>query len=86
MLPVKIAGLGWYLPERRVTNTELEEQLGIPADWIERVTGVHERRYVTNETAVSMGVAAAQMALEDATHHLHFSHPILPPLYPSVTK
>lgn len=34
MLPVKIAGLGWYLPERRVTNADLEEQLGIPADWI----------------------------------------------------
>jgi 3-oxoacyl-[acyl-carrier-protein] synthase-3 len=59
MLPEKIAGLGWYLPERRVTNTELEEQLGIPADWIERVTVVHERGYVTNETGASMGVAAA---------------------------
>src|SRR5215472_3594404 len=71
MLPVKIAGLGWYLPERRVTNTELEEQLGIPADWIERVTGVQERRYVTNETAVSMGVAAAHMALEAAGLHVN---------------
>jgi len=66
MLPVKIAGLGWYLPERRVTNAELEERLGIPAEWIERVTGVQERRYVTNETAVCMGAAAARMALEDA--------------------
>lgn len=66
MLPVKIAGLGWYLPERRVTNAELEEQLGIPADWIERVTGVQERRYVTDETAVCMGAAAARMALEAA--------------------
>src|SRR5215467_4901936 len=66
MLPVKIAGLGWYLPERRVTNAELEERLGIRAEWIERVTGVQERRYVTNETAVCMGAAAARMALEDA--------------------
>jgi len=50
MLPVKLAGLGWYLPERRVTNAELEAKLDIPADWIERVTGVRERRYVTHDT------------------------------------
>jgi len=55
MLPVKLAGLGWYLPPRRVTNAELEERLDIPADWIERVTGVYERRYVTSETVVAMG-------------------------------
>src|SRR4051812_20086436 len=66
MLSVKIAGTGWYLPERRVTNTELEERLGIPADWIARATGVHERRYVTNETSVGMAADAAQMALAEA--------------------
>jgi 3-oxoacyl-[acyl-carrier-protein] synthase III len=66
MLPVKLAGLGWYLPPRRVTNAELEAQLDISADWIERVTGVCERRYVTDETVVSMGVAATCMALEAA--------------------
>lgn len=67
MLPVKIAGLGWYLPERHVTNAELEEHLGIPADWIEHATGVRERRYVSeHETTVSMGTAAARMALEEA--------------------
>lgn len=67
MLPVKIAGLGWYLPQRRVTNAELEEQLGIPGDWIERATGVRERRYVSSfETATTMGTVAAHMALRDA--------------------
>src|SRR5579859_3668080 len=66
MLPVKLAGLGWYLPSRKVTNAELEAQLGIPADWIERATGVCERRYATDETVVSMGVAATYMALEAA--------------------
>jgi 3-oxoacyl-[acyl-carrier-protein] synthase III len=72
MLPVKIAGMGWYLPERRVTNAELEEHLGIPADWIERTTGVRERRYASaHETAVHMGAAAARMALEDAALHAH---------------
>src|SRR5260370_41097909 len=66
MLPVKLAGLGWYLPPRRVTNAELEERLDIPADWIERVTGAYERPYVTSETVVAMGAAASCMALEAA--------------------
>nr|MBA2680530.1 beta-ketoacyl-ACP synthase III [Ktedonobacteraceae bacterium] len=69
MLPVKIAGLGWYLPSRRVTNAQLEEQFGISAAWIERVTGVCERRYVTTETTLSMAAVAAQEALANA--HLH---------------
>ncbi len=66
MLHVKIAGLGWYLPTRRVTNAQLEERLGISASWIERATGVRERRYVTTETTLSMATAAAHMALADA--------------------
>src|ERR1044071_2728632 len=64
MLPVKLAGLGWYLPERCVTNGDLEERLGVPARWIEQVTGVRERHYVTHETTLSMAARAAQMALE----------------------
>lgn len=70
-LPVKIAGLGYYLPEQHVTNTDLEARLGIPAPWIERVSGVRERRYVTHETTVTMGVAAARMALAHAGMHVH---------------
>jgi 3-oxoacyl-[acyl-carrier-protein] synthase-3 len=69
-LPVKIAGLGWYLPEQRVTNADLETRLGIPAVWIERVSGVRERRYATHETSVSMGGAAARMALAQAVLHI----------------
>lgn len=70
MLTVKIAGTGWYLPSHRVTNAALAEAHTIPADWIIRVTGVHERRYATTETAVSMATAAAQMALEAAELHV----------------
>ena len=65
-LPIKIAGVGSYLPARRVTNAELGERLGIPPDWIERASGVCERRYVTDETSAGMGAAAARMALADA--------------------
>lgn len=77
MLPVKIAGLGWYLPQQRITNEELEPRLGIPASWMSRVSGVHERRYATYETSVSMAVAAAQMALADAGLYVHDLHAIV---------
>ncbi len=66
MLPVKIAGLGWYLPERRVKNAELAERWGVDPDWIEKASGVRERRYVTFETSAGMGAAAARRALDDA--------------------
>lgn len=65
-LPVKIAGLGWYLPGRRVTSAELAGRYGTPPGLIERATGVYERRYAGGETAAGMGAAAARMALERA--------------------
>ena len=37
-LPVKIAGLGWYLPERRVSSAELAQQLKVAPGLIERTT------------------------------------------------
>jgi 3-oxoacyl-[acyl-carrier-protein] synthase III len=67
MFPVKIAGLGYYLPERCVDNEEIAQRLGISPDYIERAAGVRERRYATTtETTVGMAVAAARMALTTA--------------------
>lgn len=66
MLPIQIAGLGSYLPERVVTSAELEAELGLQPGWIERVAGVRERRYATHETAVQMAAAAAGRALAAA--------------------
>ncbi len=63
MQRVKIAGLGHYLPATVVTNEQLETTLEIPAGWIERATGVRERRHATSETVVDMGVAASRDAL-----------------------
>jgi 3-oxoacyl-[acyl-carrier-protein] synthase-3 len=65
-LPVKIAGLGWYLPERRVSSAELAQRLKVAPGVIERATGVLERRYASGETASGMGACAARMALEHA--------------------
>ena len=65
-LHVRIAGLGSYLPERVVTSTTLERQLGLAPGWIAKRTGVLERRYATHETSVSQAVAASRVALERA--------------------
>ncbi len=66
-MPVTIAGLGAYLPERVVKNAELEARFGLAPGWIARRTGVLERRYASErDTTVSMAVEAAQLALERA--------------------
>jgi 3-oxoacyl-[acyl-carrier-protein] synthase III len=67
---VKIAGIGKCLPSRVVTSAELEERLGLERGWIERKTGIVERRYVRDETVSSMGAEAARAALSDAGRSL----------------
>ena len=70
-LPVRIAGLGHYLPSRRVLNAELEQKMGLPQGWIAQHTKVVERRYVEGETAVFQAAAAARMALGQASTPLN---------------
>lgn len=66
-LPIRLAGFGWFLPELRVPSAALEQEWGLPAAWISRVTGVRERRYASaTETSAGMAASAARMALEDA--------------------
>lgn len=65
-LPVKIAGLGAYLPARRVTSAEMEERLGLTPGWVERRTGVRERRWNGGETATFQAAAAIREALDGA--------------------
>lgn len=66
MVAVKVAGVGYCLPERVVTNTALERDLGLAEGWIERVTGIRERRAATHETSAGMAAQAARMALDHA--------------------
>jgi 3-oxoacyl-[acyl-carrier-protein] synthase III len=65
-IPLKIAGIGRYLPEHIVKNPELEALCGLSEGWIEERNGVRERRWVTSETNSYMGAQAAKEALEDA--------------------
>jgi 3-oxoacyl-[acyl-carrier-protein] synthase III len=65
-LPVRVAGLGTYLPRDAVSSTDLEKELGVSEGWIERVTGVTERRRARGETTAAMAAAAVREALKDA--------------------
>ena len=65
----QIKGLGKYVPEKVVTNHDLEKIMDTSDDWIVERTGIHERRHIEpgdgNSTAV-MGCKAAKQALERA--------------------
>ena len=64
----KISGLGFYVPERVVTNDELSQVMDTNDAWIRERTGIQERHYATPgvDTTTSMGVNAARQAIERA--------------------
>jgi len=62
-----ITGLGVYLPERRLTNQDLEKVLDTTSEWIVQRTGICERRVAgPEETTFTMALAASQQALAAA--------------------
>ncbi|MDP2727495.1 MAG: beta-ketoacyl-ACP synthase III [Dehalococcoidia bacterium] len=62
-----ITGWGMYVPERILTNAELEQIVDTSDDWIVERTGIRERRVVADdETASTMAVRAARKALDEA--------------------
>ena len=66
-MKVGILGLGSYLPERRVTNFDLEKVLDTSDEWIRTRTGIVERRMAEeNQTTSDLAAIAAKKALEDA--------------------
>jgi 3-oxoacyl-[acyl-carrier-protein] synthase-3 len=63
----KITGLGYFVPENIVTNEDLSKVIDTNDAWIQERTGIQERRHVvkgSGETTTSMGVKAAQIAIE----------------------
>jgi 3-oxoacyl-[acyl-carrier-protein] synthase-3 len=65
--PVSIIGTGSYLPERILTNAELEKLVETSNEWIVSRTGIHERRIAAeNELTSDLAAKAALNAIEDA--------------------
>ncbi len=64
---VSIVGTGSYLPERILTNAELEKLVDTSDEWIMTRTGIRERRIAANNEFTSdMGAKAALAAMEQA--------------------
>jgi 3-oxoacyl-[acyl-carrier-protein] synthase III len=63
----RISGTGSYLPERILTNLELEKMVDTTDEWIRTRTGI-ERRHIAaeGETTVDLAERAARRALEAA--------------------
>lgn len=68
MFRTKIAGIGHYVPEKVVTNHDLEKLMDTSDAWIQERTGIRERRYAAKfkETSTTMGARAAEVAIQRA--------------------
>ena len=67
----QIIGWGYQVPDRVVTNHDLEQVVDTQDEWIRTRTGIQERRVVaaSQETTASLGTQAARKALEVADLH-----------------
>lgn len=67
MLSVGIVGTGSYVPEKVLTNAEMEKIVDTNDEWIVSRTGIKERHIADSDTPVSeLCYQAALHALEDA--------------------
>lgn len=67
MFKTKIAGVGSFLPEKVLTNHDLEKLVETSHDWIVQRTGIERRHIIADGEGTSdMIVRAAQKALADA--------------------
>jgi 3-oxoacyl-[acyl-carrier-protein] synthase III len=62
-----IVGIGRYLPEKIVTNKDLEKIMDTSDEWIRTMTGIEERRIAADDVHTSdMAFEAAKQAIQDA--------------------
>lgn len=64
-IPIRIAGIGFEVPETVITNDDLTKIIDTSDEWIKTRTGI-ERRHVLsgNESAVDIGIRAAEKAIK----------------------
>ena len=67
MKPVYIRGTGSYVPDKVLTNFDLEKIMDTSDEWIFTRTGIHERRVAAPDQAASdLALPACRTALEEA--------------------
>ena len=63
----RILGMGRFLPERRVTNFDLEKMFETSDEWIQQRSGIVERRYADEGVYCSdLALEATRQALDNA--------------------
>ncbi len=66
-MSIKIIGTGSYVPEKVLTNFDLEKMVDTNDEWISTRTGIRERHIASPEQATSdLALNAAKMALANA--------------------
>ena len=67
MTYARIAGVGSYLPEKVVTNHDLEKMMDTSDEWIRERTGIKRRHLAADDESTSdLALAAIQSALDAA--------------------
>ncbi len=68
MKNARLAGIGYYVPEKVVTNDDLSKIMNTTDEWIVERTGIKERHYadMDKEKNYIMGAKAAEKAIEMA--------------------
>ncbi len=66
MIYSRIAGTGGHLPERILTNAELERMVDTSDEWITERTGIKKRHIVEGETTCDLAEQAARKAIAAA--------------------
>src|SRR5271163_1274582 len=62
-----IAGTGSFLPQRRLTNADLEKLVDTNNEWIVQRTGISERRIAgEGESTTTMALEASRRAMDAA--------------------
>ena len=63
----KIKGVGFYVPDNVIKNSDLEEIMDTSDEWIQERTGIKERRWIEGDLTTSlMGTYASKIAIKNA--------------------
>ncbi len=63
---ITIRGMGYYVPDKVLTNFDLEKMVDTSDDWITTRTGIKERRIAGSESLTDMAYRASLESLESA--------------------
>ena len=66
MTEFHIRGLGYHVPERILTNADLERMVETTDEWITSRTGIRERRLADGQSCSDLALPASLQALEQA--------------------